>query len=114
MLIVDDDRDIAEVIEAVLENEGYPCRRVSNGEEALAEAAAARPALVLLDMRMPRMDGWACARALRGSYGDELPIVIMTGAQHAEDERRETDADAALTKPFELETLLEVVERFVH
>ena len=109
VLIVDDDEDMAEVIGAVLDSEGYSHRYAANGRQALDAVAAVRPALVLLDMMMPVMNGWDCARALRATYGRALPIVVMTAAEHAETRRTDADADDVLSKPIDLRELLRVV-----
>jgi CheY-like chemotaxis protein len=113
ILIVDDDQDMSEVVRAVLEAEGYPCRCAANGQQALAEVAAAMPGLILLDMLMPVMNGWEAAHELRQSYGRGLPIVIMTAAEHAEARREGVAADDVLAKPFELRDLLRVVAKYV-
>jgi DNA-binding response OmpR family regulator len=109
VLIVDDDEDMAEVVKAVLDSEGYHCRYAANGRQALDEVAAAMPAVVLLDMLMPVMNGWDCARALRARYGMALPIIVMTAAEHAEARRNDVGADGVLSKPFDLHELLRVV-----
>lgn len=113
ILVVDDDADMSEVVRAVLESEGYPCRCAANGRQALAEVEAAMPALVLLDMLMPVMNGWEAAHELRRSYGRALPIVIMTAAEHAEARRDSVDVDDVLAKPFELRDLLRVVAKYI-
>jgi CheY-like chemotaxis protein len=113
VLIVDDEPDMADVIRAVLESEGYRCRTVNNGEQALAEVASDMPGVVLLDVLMPVMNGIECSRALRQAYGGALPIVIMTAAEHVESRREEAQADAVISKPFELRELLEVIARFL-
>jgi CheY-like chemotaxis protein len=107
VLVVDDDVNLASAIKRVLETQGYRCRCACNGVHALDEVASAKPALVLLDMVMPVMHGWDCARALRTLYGNELPIVIVSAAADAE--RNEVGADGVLPKPFGLDDLLRVV-----
>jgi CheY-like chemotaxis protein len=113
VLVVDDDQDIREVMEMVLVDTGYRVRTARHGAEALDAAFTRRPALVLLDMLMPVMDGWACARALRERYGPSLPIVVMTAAEHSGKRGLEVGADAVLAKPFDMEELLGVVSRYV-
>jgi CheY-like chemotaxis protein len=107
VLVVDDDPDLAGAIKRVLESQGYRCRCACNGARALDEAASAKPSLVLLDMVMPVMHGWDCARALRTLYGDDLPIVLVSAAADAE--RADVGADGVLPKPFGLDDLLRVV-----
>jgi CheY-like chemotaxis protein len=113
VLIVDDEPDMADVIRAVLESEGYSCRVVNNGEKAIAEVAFDMPGVVLLDVLMPVMNGIECSRALRQAYGGALPIVIMTAAEHVESRREEAQADAVISKPFELQELISVIARFL-
>jgi CheY-like chemotaxis protein len=91
--------------------EGYRVETAANGREALDFVAVERPAVVVLDMRMPVMDGWTFARELR-NRGVKLPIVVITAARDAERWAREIGADAFLAKPFELTDLLDAIERF--
>jgi CheY-like chemotaxis protein len=64
---------------------------------------------VLLDMRMPRMDGWAFSKIFRERYGRRIPIVVVTAAEDSKLRADEIGADADLGKPFELDKLYEVV-----
>lgn len=112
VLVVEDDPDMADVVMRVLHMAGYAASRVENGQQALAAVARKRPSLVLLDMMMPVMDGWQCARELRGRYGVSLPIVIATAAEHAGERASDIGADDVLPKPFGLQELLDVVGRF--
>src|SRR5919108_678512 len=110
VLVVDDDPSIRDTVTEILEFEGYPVATASNGQDALGRVAHERPSLVLLDMRMPVMDGWGFARALR-ERGVRLPIVVMTAAQDARRWADEIGAAGYLPKPFDLEHLLAVVAR---
>jgi CheY-like chemotaxis protein len=110
ILIVDDDRTIREIVAETLELEGYPVVQAANGAEALAQIAHKLPSLVLLDMRMPVLDGWGVARALR-DRGIRLPIVVLTAAHNARAWANEIGAIAYLAKPFEDTDLLATVER---
>jgi CheY-like chemotaxis protein len=112
-LIVDDDPDMAETIRAVLDSEGYRSRWAANGVQALEEVASEMPAVILLDMLMPVMNGWDCARELRARYGRGVPIVVMTAAEHAESRRDEVGADEVLPKPFDLHDLLRIVGTYL-
>lgn len=111
ILVVDDEDDIRETVAGVLEEEGYTVERATNGAEALRAVERDRPALLLMDMSMPVMDGWGLAAALKAG-GIVLPIVVMTAAKDAAASAAEVAADAYLAKPFGVEELLEVVERF--
>lgn len=109
ILIVDDDLDILDFEAEALEQHGYRVAKASNGEEALQRIAEAEPQLILLDMRMPVMDGWAFTRAFRDRYGRRIPIVVVTAADDSSLRAAEIGADADLGKPFDLEQLYEVV-----
>jgi CheY-like chemotaxis protein len=110
ILVVDDDSSIRHTLSEILEMEGYAVETASDGAEALAKVERARPALVLLDMRMPVMDGWGFAREVR-ARGLRLTILVMTAAQDARHWAQEIGADGYLAKPFDLMDLLNAVER---
>src|ERR671914_981870 len=82
VLVVDDDTSILDTVSAILSGEGYDVVSAATGQEALAAVARKQPLLILLDMRMPVMDGWAVARSLR-EQGISVPIVVMTAAESA-------------------------------
>lgn len=111
VLVVDDDPNIREMIEAVLTDEGFTVGTASNGREALERIGESRPKLVLLDLQMPVMTGWDVIRQLHESRV-EVPIVFMTAGFRARREAEQHGADGYLAKPFELNDLLDVVERF--
>jgi CheY-like chemotaxis protein len=111
ILVVEDDADIRETIAAILEMEGYAVELASNGAEAISAIAYRRPRLVLLDMRMPVLDGWGFARVLR-EQGVKVPIIVMTAAQDAGRWAREIGAQGYIAKPFDLTDLLSQVEQF--
>lgn len=113
VLVVDDNADMVEVMELMLGQAGYSVRSASNGEEALEAVAARMPDLVLLDLLMPVMDGWQCARELRSRYGRAVPIVVVTAAEHARASAAQIGADEVLSKPFEVSLLLKVVAHHV-
>jgi CheY-like chemotaxis protein len=111
VLVVDDDTSILDTVSSILSGEGYDVVGAATGEEALAAVARKQPVLILLDMRMPVMDGWAVARALR-EQGIKVPIVVMTAAESAKRWADEVGAEGYLAKPFGLDDLLATVERF--
>lgn len=112
ILVVDDEASIREVVVDMLGLQGYRTETAADGAEALEAIARERPRLVLLDMRMPRMDGWAFARALE-ERGIDIPVIVMTAARDAESWAGEIDADAFLGKPFRVDMLLDAVERIL-
>ena len=111
VLVVDDDTSILDTVSAILSGEGYDVVSAATGQEALAAVARKQPQLILLDMRMPVMDGWAVARSLR-EQGINVPIVVMTAAESAQRWADEVGAEGFLAKPFGLDELLTTVERF--
>ncbi len=109
ILVVDDDPSILETVTDILTFEGYVVETAHNGQEALRCIEQVLPALVLLDMRMPVLDGWGLVRKLH-EQGLTLPILVMTAAQDASRWAQEVGANGYLSKPFELTELLTSVE----
>jgi DNA-binding NarL/FixJ family response regulator len=112
LLLVDDEPNLLRAVAACLRGEGYEVDTARSGEEALVHVAQRLPDLIVSDIRMPHMDGYAFARQLRGNPRTGLiPIVFLT----AKDESAERIAgirsgvDAYLTKPFEPDELLAVI-----
>jgi two-component system chemotaxis response regulator CheY len=110
ILVVDDDPSILQTVASILQMEDYEVETARNGAEALAAVERTQPSLVLLDMRMPVLDGWGFARALR-ERGLELPILVMTAAQDTRRWAEEIGAAGYLAKPFDLTDLLSAVSR---
>lgn len=108
--MVDDDPAILATVSEILDFEGYPVETATNGQEALRSLERRRPSVVLLDMRMPVLDGWGFARALK-ERGISLPVIVMTAAQDARKWAEEIGAAGHVSKPFELPELLAAVER---
>ncbi len=113
VLAVDDDPSILDLMTDILSGEGYRVLAAQNGAEALTVLGSESPCLVLLDMRMPTMDGWGFASALR-EKGLRYPVVVVTAAENARAWAQEIGADAYLAKPFQLADLLRIVDRFCH
>ena len=110
ILVVDDDPTILATVSETLDLEGYPVVTATNGAEALEAVERERPWVVLLDMRMPILDGWGFVRAIR-ERGISLTVVVMTAASDARRWAREIGAQGVLAKPFELDDLLAAVQR---
>jgi DNA-binding response OmpR family regulator len=111
ILIVEDDEVILSTIASLLVEEGFDVLTAFNGQEALAHVAQRRPRLILLDMKMPVMDGWAFAAAYREQEGPHAPIIVMTAAHDSRTRAVEIGADDYITKPFDVETLLDLIHR---
>jgi CheY-like chemotaxis protein len=110
ILVVDDDPNILDVVSELLDMEGYRVATAANGAEALRFVEEQRPSLVLLDMRMPVLDGWGFAKELK-ARGMHLPILVMTAAQNARLWAEEIGAQGYVAKPFEVPALLDAVEK---
>jgi len=106
VLIVEDDEDIAQVLQRSLRMEGYETRIASDGEQALDMAADYIPDLVVLDLGLPKLDGMEVARRIRTS-GD-VPILMLTARDAVESrvDGLDAGADDYLVKPFERQELL--------
>jgi CheY-like chemotaxis protein len=111
VLVVDDDDAIRQFIQMALEGSGYEVTTAEDGQEALDAVRRAPPRVILLDMRMPVMDGWTFTRAYRATPPPHAPIVVLTAARDAGASAGEVDADAFLAKPFDLRELLGLVGR---
>jgi CheY-like chemotaxis protein len=116
VLLCDDDPAILRVLQVNLEIEGYDTLLAHHGEEALAIAQAEHPDLIILDIMMPRMDGYETCDALKtDDKTKDIPIVFLSAkAQDADIERGRTHkVEDYLTKPFDPDRLIEVVERLI-
>ena len=106
VLIVEDDRNIAELLQMYLEKEGYAVTVAADGGQGLAKYRAIKPDLVLLDVMMPVMDGWAVCRAIRAEA--QTPIIMLTAKGETDDKVAglKSGADDYVTKPFEVKELI--------
>lgn len=110
VLVVDDDADVRDAEKQALAEEGFRVVEARDGEEAMRVVQNDPPAVVVLDVQMPGVDGPAFARSLRAALR-RVPLVILT----AGDPRREADrcnAEAYLAKPFDPRELVRLVRRF--
>jgi two-component system response regulator (stage 0 sporulation protein F) len=105
VLVVDDDADIRECITSLLEAEGYATRQAANGLQALDVLEDGAPRLVLLDMRMPVMDGREFLHAFE-DRGHDVPVIVLTA--HSEGMER-TLMRRVLRKPLNVDELVEAV-----
>jgi CheY-like chemotaxis protein len=109
VLVVDDEPDIRATVSAMLEIEGYAVAEAANGADALRQLEERQPDVILLDMRMPILDGWGFAAELR-RRGHRTPIVVMTAARDAAHWAAEIAASAFVSKPFGYGDLIAAVE----
>lgn len=110
VLIVDDEPDIRATVAAMLEIEGYDVAEAANGAEGLVAFDEHAPDVILLDMRMPVLDGWGFAAEMR-RRGHRTPIVVMTAARDAAHWASEIAASAYVSKPFGFDDLITAVEQ---
>ena len=110
VLIVEDDRNIAELLQMYLEKEGYAVTVAPDGGQGLSKFRAIKPDLVLLDVMMPVMDGWAVCRAIRAD--SQTPIIMLTAKGETDDKVNglKSGADDYITKPFEMKEVLARIE----
>ncbi|MFC2017242.1 response regulator transcription factor [Chloroflexota bacterium] len=123
ILVVDDDPDILEALNMILESQGYQVVTARDGVEGLANLKAENPDLMVLDLMMPKMDGWAVCKELqdpRWSKYKDIPILILTSVREEASRRRyeletglELDVDDYVEKPVSPDILLERVKRLV-
>jgi DNA-binding response OmpR family regulator len=106
---VDDDENIRQIVRLCLSDEGYEVQEAPNGEVALNLVASFRPGLILLDVRMPVMNGREFARQYRGLPGSHAPILAFVAALNAAQEAEGLGAVGIVNKPFDLEELLAAV-----
>ncbi len=119
ILIVDDDPDIRTFLRAVLEGDGHQVHEASTGMEALGHLQLHRPQLVLLDVMMPNMDGFAVAQAMKSRPGPFVPVILLTALDDPASRERgiASGADEMLAKPvhpFELRLRVRAMLRIEH
>lgn len=114
VLIVEDDASVRQLLRLMLERGGYRCVEAQNGQEALALARAEPPRCVLLDLRMPGLDGFAVARRLRAdlrTFGAHIHCLTGLPDRQAQAQARRAGCEEFLTKPVDSRSLLEVLRR---
>ena len=115
VLVVDDDEVIRQLISINLEMEGYEVLEAVDGQDGVEKAKTFQPAVMTLDVMMPRLDGWGAAEALRADPETAgIKIILLTARAQAADVTRGKESelvDEYLTKPFEPDALVEAVAR---
>jgi CheY-like chemotaxis protein len=110
ILVADDDPEMVSIIAEALSYKGYRVVTARHGKEALECVETEHPQLILLDMKMPVMDGWTFAKALRERHGRSIPIVVITAVEDSQLRADELGAEGELGKPFNMQQLYDVVE----
>ncbi len=116
ILIVDDEPYILNILDFSLDAEGYMVLQAADGDEALRVAAEQSPDLIIMDVMMPRLDGFeTCRRLKENVHTMDIPVVLLTARNSREDRARgdEVKADGFMTKPFSPQRLLDTVQQYL-
>jgi len=116
ILVVDDEVDLVETVRFPLEMEGYHVLVSYNGEDALNQARKENPDLILLDLMLPKLDGYKVCRLLKfDERYKHIPILMLTAKTQEKDKvlGLETGADEYITKPFEMDYLIDKVKAYL-
>jgi DNA-binding response OmpR family regulator len=115
ILAVDDEPNILMSIEFILEMEGYEVHIARDGEEALEVAGRVRPDLILLDVNMPRKDGYEVCRILRERGDAGIKVIMLTAKGQTLEKKKglEVGADVYVTKPFGAQDLLDKIRAMI-
>ncbi len=111
ILVVDDEVEVLWLIRQLLEEKGFTVETAVDAEEALARAEESQPALVILDLGLPSVAGETLAARLRHSYGNDLPILVVSGHSRTSDRVRLAGGFGYLPKPFDPDELLKYVRQ---
>jgi DNA-binding response OmpR family regulator len=111
ILVVEDEDNLRELVQSRLEKEGFEVITAADGFQAVIKARQAQPDLVILDLMIPKMDGYTVCRLFKSSSMAQIPIIMFTARSSPDDVRRglDTGADAYVCKPFESSVLLNKV-----
>jgi len=116
ILVVDDEVDLVKTIQFSLEAEGYKVLVSYNGEDALNQSRKENPDLILLDIMLPKLDGYKVCRLLKfDEQYKHIPILMLTAKTQQKDRLlgMETGADEYITKPFDMDELMEKVKKYL-
>jgi CheY-like chemotaxis protein len=113
VVVVDDDADSRDVVQALLEMDGYAVTTAPDAESALKAVTEHKPLCVLLDLHMPRVDGFELARRLRQAHGANLVLIVLTASASAVDHRDAEIAgvDYVMQKPLDVALLRRMLPR---
>ncbi|RKY86543.1 two-component system response regulator [candidate division KSB1 bacterium] len=116
ILIIDDEPDLVKALKVRFQNEGYNVISAKDGAEGLEKARKENPDLIILDLMLPKIDGFRVCRFIKfdESY-KHIPIIMLTARIEEEDKKLgfETGADYYMTKPFDNQKLMDVIKKFI-
>jgi len=116
ILIVDDNRDNLELVVKVLRNNGYETIEASDGEEALEKAVSERPCLILMDISIPKMDGYEVTRRLKGMEDcKDIPVIALTAHAMKGDREKAMEAgcNGYIAKPLDVRELPRQIRQYL-
>jgi DNA-binding response OmpR family regulator len=116
VLVADDEKDVVETLKFSLETRGYRCLAAYDGQDALDKARTEKPDLIILDVMMPKINGFQVSRLLKfDKKYKHIPIIMLTARTQEKDRvlGDETGADMYFTKPFEMDDLISSVDGFL-
>ena len=110
VLIVEDDKNISDLLQLYLEKQGYAVTQAADGGQGLAKFRSIQPDIVLLDVMMPVMDGWSVCKIIRAE--SQTPVIMLTAKAEVDDRVNglKLGADDYITKPFEMKEVLARIE----
>jgi DNA-binding response OmpR family regulator len=120
VLVVDDDEDLAKLVQIILTQEGYEVSWAPNGKVGIEMVDSFEPDLIILDVMMPELDGFSACKKLKDSDKSEIPIILLTGVaeqirttDYPLDGVLRSDAEEYLEKPVNPEEILKVVKKYL-
>ena len=116
ILVVDDEKDLVVMISTALKHKGYEVITANDGQEGLEKAKTENPDLIVLDLMLPRINGYkGCGLLKKDTRYAKIPIILLTAKANAEDIElgKKVGADAYITKPYERETLISKIEELI-
>lgn len=114
ILLVDDDQDFLQLLEFDFKKKGYQIVTASNGEDGLAKAASEKPNLIVLDIKMPKMDGYTFVRRLKkDAETKSIPLIVLTSYEPMKDMFQLEGVTDYYVKSANMDGLIKAVEKYV-
>lgn len=113
VLVIDDDDDVCEILRESLSDDGYAVATVPHGAAALDLIRDHQPAVIILDLRMPIMDGWSFAEQYRRIPTPPASLIVLSATRDIEQSARRLGAAAFIRKPFEVDEVKAAIERCI-